>query len=80
MDDDDDDYGEETPDLGRSAPVRKIDWLIVGLDYARQVAAATSSFIWSAEQLLIGQANHQVDQAVFMDEARRQIEMMTEGD
>lgn len=61
-----------------SAPMRRIDWLIVGVDLARQMTEALLGALSNAEMLLCGHANHKVDQATFEDEARRQIESMTE--
>lgn len=60
-----------------SAPMRRIDWLIVGVDLARQMTEAVLGALSHAEMLLCSHANHQVDQATFEDEARRQIESMT---
>lgn len=74
---DDEDYDL---DLDRYAPARGIDWLIVGVDFARSILDVGVTALWNVEQLLIGQANNQVAQAQFMDEARRQIETMTEGE
>lgn len=81
MDDEDEEFEEiDSIDFTRAVPARGIDWVIVGVDFARKLVDATSSAIWNVEQLLIGQANHEVQQAEFQDEARRQIEMMTEGE
>lgn len=79
MDDDDEEF-ESSIDFTRAVPARGIDWLIVGVDFTRKVVDAVSSAVWNVEQLLIGQANHEVNQARFEDEARRQIEMLTEGE
>jgi hypothetical protein len=76
---DDDELFEESPLLG-AAPARKIDWLIVGVNFARQVSEAVAEVISNAEMLLCSHANHQVQQAEFQDEARRQIETIIEGE
>lgn len=72
----DDEYDEcEVAELYvRSAPARKIDWLILGVNLARQACEVAANALTNAELLLCGHANHQVDQAAFMDEARRDIE------
>lgn len=75
---DEDEY--EYDDLDLTRPTKPIDWAIVGLDFVRQLADATASTIQAVELLLIGHANHQVERASFMDEARRQIESMTNGE
>ena len=60
-----------------SAPARKIDWLILGVNLARRVTEAAAEALSNAEMLLCGHANHQVNQAIFMDEVRRDIETIT---
>ncbi len=64
----------------RSVAARPIDWVIVGLDFARNVAEGGARGIGVAEMVLIGHANHQNDRRVFEDEARRQIETITNGE
>jgi hypothetical protein len=77
-----DEYDEEewAEAVAHSAPVRKIDWLICAVGFARGLSEAVVDTLQQAEILLCGQANHDVNQAVFQDEARRQIESMTEGE
>lgn len=74
---DDEEYELE---LDQYAPPRPIDWVIVGLDFVRSLMDASTTALTNVEQLLMIQASNQVAQAQFMDEARRQIEMMTEGE
>jgi hypothetical protein len=61
----------------RSAPARKIDWLIVGVNLARRITESVSDALSNAEMLLCGHANHMVDKDIFMDEVRRDIETIT---
>ncbi len=63
-----------------AAPARGIDWLIVGVGLARGVGESLVEALQQAEILLCGHANHQVNQAAFEEEARLQIETITEGD
>lgn len=67
-------YGEAIP----SQRLRWIDVAIVGFDLARRITGAIEVVLTSAEQLLCQQANYMTDQAVFADEARRQIESIIE--
>jgi hypothetical protein len=71
---------EEAAEAFHAAPARKIDWLIWAVSVARGTTEAVLDGILQAEVLLCGHANHQVDQAIFADEARRQIEQMTESE
>lgn len=64
--------------LVRATPARPIDWLIVAVDLARSLAEDVAGALSNAEMLLCGHANHKTDQATFMEEARQQIENMTE--
>ena len=77
-----DEYDEDeyTEAILPSAPARRIDWLIVAVGLARGVGEALVDAMQQTEILLCGHANHQVNQAVFEEEARRQIETITEGE
>ena len=72
--DDEYDECELAEAFAMSAPARKIDWLILGVNFARRVTESVSELLINAETLLCGHANHQVDQAIFMDAVRRDIE------
>lgn len=73
-------YDEEDGAFGHAVRARKIDWLIWAVGVARGTTEAVLDGILQAEVLLCGHANHQVNQAIFADEARHQIEKMTEGE
>lgn len=68
---------EDEAILAPSVPARRIDWFILGVNFARNLAEAASEALVAAEVLLVQHANHMVDQASFMDEARQQIESIT---
>lgn len=72
--DDEYDECELAEAYARSVPARKIDWLIVGVNLAKRITESVADALSNAEMLLCGHANHQVDQAIFMDEVRRDIE------
>lgn len=72
---DEDDFDRS---IVRATPARPIDWLIVAVDLARSLTETVAGALSNAEMLLCGHANHQTDKATFMEEARRQIETMTE--
>ena len=76
MDDEYDEF-ELAEAFVRSAPARKIDWLIVGVNLAKRITESVADALSNAEMLLCGHANHQVDQDIFMDEVRRDIESIT---
>lgn len=76
----DDEFEIEDAPLAGAAPLRKIDWLIVGVNLARRLTEAVGDALANTEMLLCHHANHQVEQAVFRDEARRQIETIIEGE
>lgn len=61
-----------------SAHVHKIDFLIVGIGFVRQIAGAIHDTLVTVETLVCAHANYQVDQNVFRDQARFQIEKMTQ--
>lgn len=76
----DDEELEETVEYVAGIRARGIDWLILGVALARGVGEAVVDTLSQAEILLCQQANFQVEQSEFADEARRQIESMTEGE
>ena len=61
-----------------SVPIHRIDFLIVGIGFVRQVVEAAHNALGTIETLVCGHANHEIDQTVFRDQARQQIETLTE--
>ena len=75
-----DEYEEEcwvTESIG-GIRARKIDFLITGVELARGCVSALNDALESTVNLLCQHANHMTDQAEFEDQARRQIETLTQ--
>jgi hypothetical protein len=76
--------GDDELDLWESshpvARTRKIDWLIVGLGFVRQVAGAAHEALCTAETLICAHANYLSEQSAFADDVRQQIETFTQED
>lgn len=79
----DDEYDEEECEelsYSTGARVRPIDWLIVGTSLVRGVAESVTEALGQTEILLCNHANHQVSQMAFQDQARREIESITNSE
>jgi hypothetical protein len=75
----DDEYEEEAYGWNHpSAHVRKIDFLIVGVDLLRKTAGVAEEVLANVTQLLCMHANYQQDQQSFADSVRREIETLTQ--
>lgn len=57
---------------------RKIDWLIIAVDAARRFVGEVETVLANVEQMLVGQANYEAEQNAFADQARLDIETLTQ--
>lgn len=57
--------------------LQKIDFLILGLEFCRQIASAVEDTLASAVMLTAAHANHKVEQREFQEEAMLEIETIT---
>ena len=69
---------EERGPLALSQKFRWIDLAILGVDTARKLACVASDALYGIEVILVGQANFMVDQQAFLEDARAQIESITQ--
>lgn len=75
---DDDDLGLET--FAPVSKARPIDWLIIGIDFARRLVGEVETAMANVEQMLVGHANYQAEQQAFADQVRLEIESLTQED
>lgn len=61
-------------------PLRKIDWLIIGVDFVRSIVSEVENALSKAELVLCSHANHEAEQRDFADAIRRDIETLTQED
>lgn len=72
---------DEELELGfaiEAAAVRKIDWLIIGVDFVRRLVSEVETGLSNVEQMLCSHANHTAEQQAFADAARLDIETLTQ--
>lgn len=69
---------EEDVELDLSARIRPIDWLILGIDFVRRMTGEVESALGNVEQMLVTQANFDAEQKAFADQARLDIETLTQ--
>lgn len=60
--------------------LRKIDMLIVGLEFARQMTSAIEDTLSSCVQLVAAHANYKFERDKFQQAAALEIETLTSGD
>lgn len=61
-----------------SYPARKIDFLILGVDFLRRSIGMVEEAFSNVEQVLIAHANHTAEQKAFADAIRLDLETLHE--